>query len=68
MLYQGHNYALIGQTADVLLMMTYETYEWGYTYHHHSYTSRKPAPRLAERPGGVRLVIGRLAITAETLL
>ena len=28
-LYQGHNYALIGQNADVLLLMTYE---WGYTY------------------------------------
>jgi len=28
-LYQGHDYRLIGQNADVLLMMTYE---WGYTY------------------------------------
>ena len=38
-LYQGHNYALIGQNADVLLLMTYE---WGYTYCHHSYMSHKP--------------------------
>lgn len=28
-LYEGHNYALLGQAADQLLLMTYE---WGYTY------------------------------------
>ncbi len=29
LLYQGHNYRLLGQAADQLLLMTYE---WGYTY------------------------------------
>lgn len=29
LLYQGHNYALLGQAADAVLLMTYE---WGYTY------------------------------------
>lgn len=28
-LYEGHNYALLGQAADQVLLMTYE---WGYTY------------------------------------
>lgn len=28
-LYEGHNYALLGQAANALLLMTYE---WGYTY------------------------------------
>ena len=29
LLYEGHNYALLGQAADAVLLMTYE---WGYTY------------------------------------
>ena len=29
LLYEGHNYRLLGQAADQLLLMTYE---WGYTY------------------------------------
>ncbi len=29
LLYEGHNYKLLGQAADQLLLMTYE---WGYTY------------------------------------
>lgn len=29
LLYEGHNYQLLGQAADKLLLMTYE---WGYTY------------------------------------
>jgi len=28
-LYEGHNYALLGEAADAVLLMTYE---WGYTY------------------------------------
>ena len=28
-LYEGHDYALLGQAADIVLLMTYE---WGYTY------------------------------------
>lgn len=28
-LYEGHNYSLLGQAADAVLLMTYE---WGYTY------------------------------------
>ena len=41
----GHNYALIGQNADVLLLMTYE---WGYTY----------GPPMAVAPiGAVRRVV-----------
>lgn len=31
LLYEGHNYALLGEAADAVLLMTYE---WGYTYHH----------------------------------
>ena len=29
LLYEGHNYALLGRAADAVLLMTYE---WGYTY------------------------------------
>lgn len=29
LLYEGHNYQLLGQAADAVLLMTYE---WGYTY------------------------------------
>ena len=29
LLYEGHNYRLLGQAADLVLLMTYE---WGYTY------------------------------------
>lgn len=29
-LYEGHNYKLLGEAADAVLLMTYE---WGYTYH-----------------------------------
>ena len=29
LLYEGHNYQLLGQSADAVLLMTYE---WGYTY------------------------------------
>jgi len=29
LLYEGHNYRLLGQAADAVLLMTYE---WGYTY------------------------------------
>ena len=28
-LYEGHNYRLIGENSDAVLLMTYE---WGYTY------------------------------------
>ena len=30
-LYEGHDYKLLSQAADFVLLMTYE---WGYTYHH----------------------------------
>lgn len=34
LLYEGHNYGLLAQAADFVLLMTYE---WGYTYHHIRY-------------------------------
>ena len=44
-LYEGHDYALIGQSADAVLLMTYE---WGYTY----------GPPMAVAPlGSVRRVL-----------
>lgn len=44
-LYEGHNYALIGQNVDAVLLMTYE---WGYTY----------GPPMAVAPiGSVRRVV-----------
>lgn len=33
-LYEGHNYGLLAQAADFVLLMTYE---WGYTYNHIRY-------------------------------
>lgn len=45
LLYEGHNYGLLGQLADYVLLMTYE---WGYTY----------GPPMAVSPiGEVRRVI-----------
>lgn len=38
LLYEGIDYAGIGEAADAVFLMTYE---WGYTYHHRRYRSKK---------------------------
>lgn len=38
-LYEGHDYNLLAQAADFVLLMTYE---WGYTYNHIRYKLKSP--------------------------
>ncbi len=56
--YEGHDYALLGKAADILLLMTYE---WGYSY---------SAPRAVAPIDGVRQVVEYAVsqIPAEKLL